>query len=201
MCLLGLWGGEVEEIGNILGRIFLTNVLIFADKSGAYHSSPKFSYPQVDSASWCWPRQDVSMSIGHRWDVRSLCCPNRLGLCLLPGMDRVWTRNSLLIFVGFFFQIKAFFLCLAYRVLCSPHTVFSFWKVNIWQYYWIVSEVLTTWKIKGCVVSGWSAAFHPHEYSVRHLRNTSSVTGRDCRFRWSRRKWGMSVIVYYLSEF
>lgn len=64
MCLLGLWGGEVEEIGNILGRIFLTNVLIFADKSGAYHSTPKFSYPQVDSASWCWPRQDVSMSIG-----------------------------------------------------------------------------------------------------------------------------------------
>lgn len=66
MALLGLWDGNVEEKASLLagGFIFLTNVLISTDKSGARHPSPKSSYPQVDSSSWRWPGQDVSMNLG-----------------------------------------------------------------------------------------------------------------------------------------
>lgn len=125
MALLGLWNGEVEEKEYFRENFFLTNVLISTDKSGACHPRPKSSYPQVDSSSWCWPGQDVSMNIGNRWDLPSPCCPNILGLCQTYEQS-LYQELSAIRFYWLLPPGKCLYLCLTYRIPHSPPHLFFF---------------------------------------------------------------------------
>jgi hypothetical protein len=92
------------------------------------------------------------MNIGNRWDLSSPCCPNILGLYQTYEQSLCQELSA----IRFYWLLppgKCLYLCLTYRIPHFPPHLFFFLKVNIWQYYFRLSEVLAICKIRDHVLS------------------------------------------------